>query len=218
MIIIALTDIHARTQAITELAGKLRSADLLLLCGDITHFGHNKEMADILQLIRGIKPSVMAVSGNCDHPDAEKYLMEENLSLNGICKTFCGHTLFGLSGSLPCPGRTPQEYDEEEFKALLAGMVIPAENPLLMVSHQPPYGTLNDQVSPGFHVGSKAIRNFIEKQQPLICFTGHIHEGTGIDHIGNTAVVNPGPAGTGKYVLAEITDGIVKKLEINHAR
>lgn len=218
MIIIALTDIHGRTKAITDLAGKLSSADLLLLCGDITHFGHKKEMADILQLIRGIKPAVMAVSGNCDHPDTEKYLLEENLSLNGIYKTFCGYTLFGLSGSLPCPGRTPQEYDEEEFKALLAGMVIPTGNPLLMVSHQPPYGTLNDQVSPGYHVGSKAIRNFIEKQQPLICFTGHIHEGTGIDHIGNTAVINPGPAGTGKYVLAEITDGIVKKLEINHAR
>jgi len=99
----------------------------------------------------------------------------------------------------------------------LAGMVVPTEYPSLMVSHQPPYGTLNDQVSPGFHVGSKAIRGFIEKQQPLICFTGHIHEGTGIDHIGDTAVVNPGPAGTGSYVMAEITNGIVKKLGINHA-
>jgi hypothetical protein len=216
MIILALTDIHARLKAINSLATQLRATDLLLLCGDITHFGHQREMADILQLIRGIQPAVLAVSGNCDHPDAEKYLVEEGLSLNGICKDFQGYALVGLSGSLPCPGRTPQEYDEEEFESALAGCEIPTGIPLLMVSHQPPFGTLNDQVSPGLHVGSKAIRNFIEKQQPLICFTGHIHEGTGIDHIGPTAVVNPGPAGTGSYVMAEMAGGRVRKLEIKH--
>ena len=83
-----------------------------------------------------------------------------------------------------------------------------------MVSHQPPYDTINDQVSPGVHVGSKSIRKFIEERQPLICFTGHIHEGTGIDHIGNTAIVNPGPAGKGSYVLTEILDGKIKRLEV----
>jgi hypothetical protein len=30
--------------------------------------------------------------------------------------------------------------------------------------------------------------------------------------------VNPGPAGTGSFVMAEITDGIVKNLEIRHTR
>ncbi len=67
-----------------------------------------------------------------------------------------------------------------------------------MVSHQPPYDTINDQVSPGVHVGSNSIRKFIEEHQPLVCFSGHIHEGTGIDHIGNTAIVNPGSGRQGK--------------------
>jgi len=217
MTIIALTDIHAGSKAVSAMAGKMKTADLLLLCGDITHFGHRKEMASMLQLIRRINPSLLAVSGNCDFPDAEEYLTEEGVSLNGVFREFHGLVLFGLSGSLPCPGRTPQEFEEEEFKAILAGMDIPGSKPALMVSHQPPFGTLNDQVSPGHHVGSQVIRNFIEKTQPLVCFTGHIHEGTGIDHIGTTAVVNPGPAGRGYCVLAEITSGVLKNLEIIQA-
>ena len=214
MNIIALTDIHARIKAIAALAPQLQNADLVLLCGDITHFGHKKEMSDILKMVLDINPSTYAVTGNCDYPDAENYLMEEGLSLHAVTREFRGYTLFGLSGSLPCPGKTPHEYTEEEFEAILAGMVIPPGKPLLMVSHQPPYGTVNDQVSPGFHVGSNTIRRFIENHQPLICFTGHIHEGIGIDHIGKTAVVNPGPAGNGGYVITEMADWAIKNLDI----
>lgn len=76
---------------------------------------------------------------------------------------------------------------------------------------------LNDQVSPGVHVGSKVIRQFIERHQPLICFTGHIHEGIGIDHIGHTVVINAGPAGAGNYAVAETEGKTIKNTAIrNH--
>jgi Icc-related predicted phosphoesterase len=42
------------------------------------------------------------------------------------------------------------------------------------------------------HVGSKAIRKFIEEHQPLLGLHGHIHESYASDHIGNTLVLNPG--------------------------
>ena len=42
------------------------------------------------------------------------------------------------------------------------------------------------------HVGSKSVRKFIEKYQPLIGLHGHIHESFASDKIGNTVVVNPG--------------------------
>ena len=214
MVIITLADIHAHTIAISALGKQLRSADLVLLSGDITHFGHKREMAAMIGLIRSFNPSLFAVSGNCDYPDAGEFLTEENICLNGLSREFQGHAFFGLSGSLPCPGKTPDEYTEEEFEIFLRDLPIDPGLPGIMVSHQPPYGTINDQVSPGVHVGSKSIRKFIEEQQPLVCFTGHIHEGTGIDHIGKTAVVNPGPAGKGSYVLAEISDGKIKRLEV----
>jgi Icc-related predicted phosphoesterase len=104
------------------------------------------------------------------------------------------YRIAGLCGSLPCPGKTPHEYSEEEYEALLEMIHVPAGKLLIMVSHQPPAGTLNDQVSPGVHVGSKSVRHFIEKHRPLVCFTGHIHEGIAIDHI-VTVIVNPGLPG-----------------------
>ena len=42
------------------------------------------------------------------------------------------------------------------------------------------------------HVGSKAVRQLIEKDQPLIGLHGHIHEARGFVKIGRTLCINPG--------------------------
>jgi Icc-related predicted phosphoesterase len=216
MTIIALTDLHARTGIISDLAPQLQSADLVLLGGDITHFGRKNTIIEIIRQFRNLNNALYAVTGNCDYPEVEKYLVEEELSLNAMCKDFDKFAIFGLSGSLPCPGKTPNEYSEEEYKAILDNITVPSDKPLLMVSHQPPFGTLNDQVAPQVHVGSHTVRQFIEYHQPLICFTGHIHEGIGIDYIGNTTVINPGPAGMGNYTVAEIEGRSIKNIHIRN--
>ncbi len=216
MIILAITDLHGKSSILPLLSDRLKSAHLVLLCGDITHFGHEADMHQIIQKFRNENPFVYAVTGNCDYPDTEQYLVKEGLSLNALIREFDDFRILGLSGSLPCPGRTPQEYSEEEYEALLDHLPFPDTRPLILVSHQPPFGTLNDQVSPGFHVGSKSIRHFIEKQQPLICFTGHIHEGIAVDHIGKTVIVNPGPAGAGNYALAETDGKSIKTVQLRN--
>jgi Icc-related predicted phosphoesterase len=48
------------------------------------------------------------------------------------------------------------------------------------------------------------VRAFIEAVQPVACFTGHIHEGVGIDMIGVTRIVKPGLLWKGGYAHAEI--------------
>jgi Icc-related predicted phosphoesterase len=216
MKIVTLTDLHAKKNLIPLLAGHLREASLVLLCGDITHFGKGAEMAEIVGQLAHYNPNIFAVSGNCDHPAAELHLVSAGISLNATIKQFNKYTLVGLSGSLPCPGKTPNEYTDEEYDAILGALDIPAKQPLIFVSHQPPFNTLNDQVSPGFHVGSKSIRQFIEMHQPLICFTGHIHEGIGIDTIGQTRIVNPGPAGAGNFAIAELEKEFVKNIELRN--
>jgi len=67
----------------------------------------------------------------------------------------------------------------------------------LYVIHAPPYNTKLDVISTGAHVGSRAIRNFMEKEQPLLSLHGHIHEsqkmsGSWKDKIGNTICINVG--------------------------
>ena len=65
------------------------------------------------------------------------------------------------------------------------------------VIHAPPFNTKLDMITTGAHVGSKSIRKFIEKEQPLLALHGHIHEspqmsGSWHDKIGKTTCINVG--------------------------
>ncbi|MCK4389232.1 MAG: metallophosphoesterase [Desulfobacterales bacterium] len=65
------------------------------------------------------------------------------------------------------------------------------------VMHAPPFQTNLDILYDGRAVGSRAIRQFIEKNQPYLTLHGHIHEapsrsGSYWDKIGNTVCINPG--------------------------
>lgn len=65
------------------------------------------------------------------------------------------------------------------------------------VLHSPPRDTSCDLTTARHHVGSRAIRAFLERHQPPIALSGHIHESPRIsssyrDRIGRTVVVNPG--------------------------
>ncbi len=65
------------------------------------------------------------------------------------------------------------------------------------VTHAPPFQTNLDVLYDGRAVGSRAIRQFIEENQPYLTLHGHIHEaplrsGSYRDKIGNTVCINPG--------------------------
>jgi len=67
--------------------------------------------------------------------------------------------------------------------------------------HSPPHGTRCDMIGGGTHVGSRAIRRFVEGHHPPLVLSGHIHESPRIstsfrDSIGTSVVVNPGQFGT----------------------
>jgi Icc-related predicted phosphoesterase len=65
------------------------------------------------------------------------------------------------------------------------------------VFHSPPFGTACDVIAGPRHVGSRAIRAFLERAQPPLSLSGHIHEAPRLsgrywDRIGRTLVVQPG--------------------------
>jgi Icc-related predicted phosphoesterase len=201
MKIIDVTDVHGNTDFLREIHDPINGADLVLVSGDITHFGGRLEAGRVIAALQTMNSRVFAVPGNCDRAGVEEFLTEEGINLNARAVQFGEVTLYGMGGSLPCPGATPNEHSEEEFAILLDGLktwtVRPG--PSIFVSHQPPFDTVCDRAHSGGHVGSKSIRRFIEEVQPSICFTGHIHEASGVDYIGKTVVVNPGPLRTGGY-------------------
>ena len=77
----------------------------------------------------------------------------------------------------------------------------------MLVSHNPPKDTACDIIPGGIHVGSTAVREFLEEAQPDICLCGHIHEARAMDRVGRTLVVNPGMLAQGGYVLLRSNSG-----------
>jgi len=83
----------------------------------------------------------------------------------------------------------------EEDLEQLAQMSDPKRT--VYVLHDPPYGTSLDMLYSGQHIGSMAVRRFIERYQPPLILSGHIHEAPRVsgkitDRIADTVCVNPG--------------------------
>jgi Icc-related predicted phosphoesterase len=216
MKIIGLTDIHGKTDVLHSIRTELREADLVVVSGDITHFGDKEEASRVKSDLQAMNEHLLLVHGNCDRPGAEAFFQNEGISLHGRVVRFGDIILTGAGGSLPCPGMTPNEHTEEEYALLLTDLKkeIRGDFPVLFVTHQPPFGTVCDHVRSGGHVGSQTVRMFIQDLKPSVCFTGHIHEGVGLDFIGMTAVTNPGPLNFGGYVQLEMKDGAVAGLKV----
>ena len=69
----------------------------------------------------------------------------------------------------------------------------------IIAPHPPPKDTELDMLYDGNHVGSRSLRAFIEKNQPYLVLSGHIHESPTMsgkikDKIGKTLCIQPGNA------------------------
>ena len=169
-------------------------ADYYIAAGDQVTWGKGLERCGEILRTRGDK--VYVLPGN--HESASQ--------IAGMCARYGLHNLHerhlqvgawhvaGLGYSSPTPFNTPGEYSEEQLTQRLERF---AElKPLALICHAPPYGTALDEVRPGLHAGSTAVRSFIDKYQPGYFFCGHIHEAQGVEiAMGKTRARNVGKAG-----------------------
>lgn len=103
-------------------------------------------------------------------------------------------------------GLRPHRFDPERREPTIAQALdrLAAEAPAretVFVLHSPPRDTTGDVIGSRQHVGSRAIRAFLERHQPPLALSGHIHESPRVtgafrDAIGRTLTVNPGQFGT----------------------
>lgn len=103
-------------------------------------------------------------------------------------------------------GVAPHRFDPSRRAPTIAGALrdlatLSTPTETIYVLHSPPRDTHCDMIGARSHVGSRAIRSFVEKHQPPLVLGGHIHEsprvsGSYRDRIGRTVVVNPGQFGT----------------------
>ncbi len=204
---IGIGDIHDAVEAVDRIPGLAEAAGVVI-SGDLTVKGGAASAKRIMEAVRRRNPVVMAQIGNMDTAAVDAYLTGEGVNLHATGRVTAEDVgFFGCGWSTPTPFHTPSEAGEEQVAAWLdAAHAAVAHCPrLVMVCHTPPYDTAADLVGSGVHVGSRAVRAFIERVQPAVCLTGHIHEARAVDAIGKTVIVNPGALADGGY--ARITLG-----------
>ncbi|MGZ4430483.1 MAG: metallophosphoesterase family protein [Gaiellales bacterium] len=126
------------------------------------------------------------------------------VELNGLQMLSCSWTN-------RTPWDSPREEDEPQLLARLEGLAakLDPDRPAVFNLHCPPANTPLDRapqltedlrvVMDGgepriVSVGSTAVRELIERYQPVLSLHGHIHESKGVAKIGRTTCVNPGSA------------------------
>lgn len=198
-------DIHSAFGAIARLAPVLGAVDAAILTGDLTNFGDPPDAARVVEAVRAHCPTVLAVTGNLDMTSVIDDLRGRGISLHGAGRRFGALGVFGCGGSNITPMDTPTEFEEHELAAILEqGYAAVADAPrTLMVCHTPPYDTRLDRLFDGRPVGSPAVRAFIESRRPDVAVVGHIHEGRGVDRIGDTLVLNAGALRDGGYIIVD---------------
>ncbi|WP_456365124.1 metallophosphoesterase [Thermococcus sp.] len=212
MDILALTDIHGRAGKVRELvgAGLADDADLVLVTGDITNFGGGNEALNVLKPLLEVGRRIYTVFGNCDGRDVPKVLEELGVLVHNRRVQIDEVGIVGLGGSNPTPFRTIWELSEDEIRGVLVRNHRPGD---FILSHVPPYGTKADLTRSGLHVGSRALREFIEEHRVPLVVTGHIHEARTVDRLGETVIVNPGPLFRGYYAWITVKDETEVELE-----
>jgi len=136
------------------------------------------------------------------------------------------HQMVSLGWGNPTPWKTHRECSEEELKRRIDELVSPVERfeNCIFNFHVPPIDStldtasmLDDSTYPPKPVvkagqpvligaGSKAVRDAVERYQPLLVLCGHIHESIGTSNIGRTLCMNPG---------SEYGEGILRGAIIN---
>jgi uncharacterized protein len=209
MYLLCLTDLHGNGAMLQRIFAAVKTADMILLGGDLTNFGTPEDAERMVRQAQTLGAPVLAVAGNCDSADIDGRLLELGVSLHarGIVREGVG--IHGLSAIPPWRSGMHQFTEAQLAAALRAGYAdIAGAKHHVVLAHTPPHGGKRDRTLIFQHVGSVALRSFIDETQPGLVICGHVHEARGSEMLGRTLVVNCGPAAHGYYALAEVGDEV----------
>jgi len=207
---LALSDCHGEYSRIGQILLKAGSLDAVCVLGDITDFGPNDLVLELITVI-GDEAPILMIPGNCDLPTIIETI-DESSAVNLHLKSFAydNVTFIGLGGSNPTPFNTPFEMTEQEMEIYMQELLNEIGNTTVLLSHAPPKGFL-DEVN-GHNVGSDAVRNAVGVVDVIAC--GHIHEQRGVVRAGKTTIVNPGMSARGFGAVIELVEGELPRVTL----
>jgi uncharacterized protein len=197
MRVLFFIDTHADRGVMRKLKEKAKFADLIVCGGDFTIF--ENDMDKVLHEFNDFGKPMLIIHGNHETSSGVMMACEQLKNLHFIHRNYYlaeDIVFFGFGGGGFSIRDESFTHEAEKFMQELKS--ISARNNkkyrLVLVTHAPPHGTKLDDI--GEHVGNKNIKEFIEKYQPIIAMSGHIHENAGVeDKIGQTRIFNAGEDG-----------------------
>lgn len=200
--IAAVGDLHAgRTSQgeLVELFASLgRSADILALCGDLTHQGRPDQMREVVGALAGIEVPIVAVLGNHDHESGEAdelvailedrgvhVLDGDNTVIEGIgfagIKGFGGG--FGRFSINPAGEPRLREFVAEAVDQALrledALRTLTTDEKVVLMHYAPIPATIRGEPREFYPLlGSSRFLPPLETYDASVVFHGHAHYGT----------------------------------------
>jgi len=210
MRILALSDLHNSSRG-AETALRLaaeQKPEVIVIAGDFTNLGSEEYARDILGRLPVL---TLAVPGNMDSGAVGPAISTgraRNLHLRK--EVVDGISFVGLGGWINSPSLgAPWGVQPEEAERTLSGLMTEG---CVLLTHVPPMGHLDgvpvpEVFAPGGskeHIGSPMVLRLVERFQPRLVISGHVHEARGIETAGATTFVNPGPAKHGFGAIIDI--------------
>ncbi len=212
--ILALADVHGHIRPLKSTLEEAGDVDYILVGGDLSSYDGRLGSEVVYVLDEWCKEHgcrAFIVPGNTDGKELSSLSLEAASVIHMRVEMAPPYVVGGIGGGLGfsfwdvsrLTDDVMASYVDDFVRKYGAGL---APYRWLLLTHTPPYGTKADILYTGTHAGSKALRSLIESRKPLITVCGHIHESRGIDNIGRTLVVNPGPNYRRFYSIIELTD------------
>ena len=107
---------------------------------------------------------------------------------------------------------------EKRMRSELKQLFKKTKQPVILLTHDPPYGRLDTLYNRksflhGKCIGEKITREADKKFKPLIHCCGHMHETRGMAKIGKTIVINHGLGQKGHFATFEIIKNSIKNIK-----
>ncbi|MEE9223737.1 MAG: metallophosphoesterase [Thermoplasmata archaeon] len=202
MKVLVISDLHGSDWGVRQIHSWIDELqpELLLACGDITHFGPISFAKDFFE---GLDLRTLAIPGNCDPVAILPVLDELGVNLHERVVKVGDETFMGFGGSNPTPFDTPFEVPDDKIYESLSPLMI---KDAVLVTHAPPHRTLDGTTYSG-HLGSISIARIVGEFEPKLSVFGHIHEARGFQP-GRPAYLNSGSAREGYGALLEIGESV----------
>ena len=187
---LTFTDLHEDKEFLKLLVNRAKEDDIdfVVCCGDISTFGRG--LLKTLETFNKIGKKFYCIPGNHEEHGAifneavKQYdfcvsLHEKSIKIKNY--VFLGHGGGGFS------------LEDADFRKLARDWYGKFNGEkIVLVTHQPPYGTKLDLLGER-HVGNKDYTKFINRVNPKLSISGHLHETAGQeDKIKSTKLANPG--------------------------